>query len=110
MLRLIIDGTGTNANSKAVGQPISTSSDYNPKPRAAGEEAGHLGKCLCAAQDREGVARRWKGHIQGAKQNISPNIVIYSPQKARRWPLPGAPTSGPSLVSFMRAAAPPPGS
>ena len=29
MLRLIIDGTGTNANSKAVGQPISTSSDYN---------------------------------------------------------------------------------
>jgi hypothetical protein len=49
---------------------------------------------VCARpKNREGVDRRWKGHIQGAKQNISPNIVIYSPQKARRWPLPGAPTS-----------------
>ena len=29
MLRLITDFTGTNASSQAVGQPISTSSDYN---------------------------------------------------------------------------------
>ena len=46
-------------------------SNTYPKLRAAGEEAGHLGKGRRVARDRGEFIRRWKRHVQSGETQLS---------------------------------------